>query len=130
MATFQVDSWEPTFPDPRPANWVAFVCRAGQCDVLSNRPLSPAQCTQLAGWLDRYPPREPADQASYVYLGLANRWLPLLPDGQTSQRGVTGVGSGIGLGEPEGAVASTVAQVLAAAVKQLHPSNGSDRDSE
>lgn len=128
MATSPVDSWAPTFPVPDPAHWVAFVSRTGRCEVLSDQPLGREECTQLARWLDRYSPREQDTQASYVYLGLAYDWPPLVPDGRTSQGGVSGVGSGIGLGEPEGAVASTLVRVLASAIDALDPGEDSDRD--
>ena len=125
MATSRADSWAPTFPDPEPAHWVAFAGRVGGCVVLSDQALGPLECTQLAEWLTRHQPREPDAEASYVYLGLASGCWPLLPDGRTSPGGVTGVGSGVGLGEPEAATASTVANLVATAVIALNAAESS-----
>lgn len=124
MATSPVDSWAPTFPDPDPAHWVAFAARAYGCVVLADQALGLEERTQLATWIARHQPREPDAEASYIYLGLASGCWPLLPDGRTSQGGVTGVGSGVGLGEPKGATQSTVADLLAAAVRALNADNG------
>lgn len=124
MATSPADSWAPTFPDPGPAHWVAFAGRAVGCAVLSDQVLGPSEGAQLAAWLTRYQPREPAAEASYVYLGLASGCWPLIPDGRTSPTGVTGIGSGVGLGEPEAATASTVADIVASAVIALNAGEG------
>lgn len=119
MATFPADSWTPTFPPPGPAHWVAFAHRPDGCEVLSDRPLLGQERLELADWLARYAPREPEAEASYIYIGMAEAWSPLAPDGQTSKGGVTGVGSGVGMGEPGRAVASTVAQLCSLAVEAL-----------
>ena len=126
MATSPAGSWKPAFPDPSPAHWVALISRPGRCEVVADHPLSRDESGQLARWLSRHAPREPDAQASYVYLGLAPGWLPLAPDGQTSAGGVTGVGSGIGFGEPDGADASTVARICDLAIKVLEQSANSD----
>lgn len=130
MATSPADSWAPTFPDPGPAHWVAFAGRAGGCVVLSDQVLGPSERSQLAEWLTRHQPREPDAEASYVYLGLASGCWPLLPDGLTSPGGVTGVGSGVGLGEPEAATASTVASLVASAVIALNADENSATESK
>lgn len=119
MATFRAGKWTPTFPHPEPAHWTVFVATESGCTVLSDQPLSNRERQDLGHWLTNYSPREPSAEASYVYLGMSESWSPLAPNGQTSELGVTGVGSGIGMGEPGGATASTVADICSMAREAL-----------
>ncbi|MFT4295545.1 MAG: hypothetical protein QM582_09045 [Micropruina sp.] len=111
MGSFRVGKWSPVFGDLTPPHWVALVCKGQSCDILSDYPLSNQEVEQLADWLVLHAPREADSEASYVYMGLADHWAPLLPDGQCSPHGVTGVGAGIEVGEPPGATASTEGRI-------------------
>jgi hypothetical protein len=116
----QVDSWQPTFPDPQPAHWLC-VAAAGPDEVriLSDLALDDAQREWLARWLETHNPREPDAEASYVYVGLAPDWSSRSPDGVAAPDAVTGLGWGIGFGEPGGAVPSTVAKIIRLAGETL-----------
>jgi hypothetical protein len=110
------DSWRPTFPDPEPAHWIcAVAAHAGEARILSDLTLDDGRRAWAARWLELHAPREPEAEASYVYVGLAPDWTARSPDGRATAEGVTGLGWGIGFGEPPGAGRSTVAELIRAA---------------
>lgn len=112
--------WEPVFPDPQPAHWVAFVNTLKPAlTVLSDSPIDAHSRGWLAAWLARYAVAEPSLPASYVYLGLAATWIDADPDGHVSPHAVTGVGSGEGFGEPAGAASSTMGSIVSRSVAEL-----------
>ena len=123
---FPVVDWRPVFPDSEPPAWVAFVARADDSvGILSNAELPAASRRWLAEWLWHYAPRQPDLPASYVYLALGDAQPSGVPDGKTTANGVRGTGSGASFGEPPGASASTVAEILRRAISGLERSQNS-----
>jgi hypothetical protein len=109
----QVASWRPKFPDPQPSHWLAVVATgADQATIVSDVGLDESQREWLARWLQAHNPREPEAEASYIYIGLGPNWSSHTADGMAAPDSVTGVGWGIGFGEPEGASRSTVEEIL------------------
>lgn len=111
MDSYRVDKWRPTFPSAVPPHWVAFVSRGASAEVASDVPLRDSERIGLRSWLSKRTPRHGGDEASYIYFGLSEDWCPLGPGGVCLPEGVVGEGSGIGMGEPEGAVPATVAEL-------------------
>lgn len=116
MAMSPVDSWQPTFPDPQPAHWICVASAGpGEVRVLSDVTLNREQRAWIARWLENHEPRDPDSEASYIYMGLAPDWSGQSPDGVPRPEGVTGLGWGLDFGEPPGARASTVAEIIGSA---------------
>jgi hypothetical protein len=111
--------WTPVFPGSRPARWVALVWTSNGLRVLSEGVVTPAERAWLAGWLSAFRPSRPELAASYVYLGLAERWTTTAPDGVTRPGGVIGAGSGEGFGAPPNAIANNIQAIIDAAIDLL-----------
>jgi hypothetical protein len=120
MAMSQGGNWHPVFPDENPPAWMAFVALpGGGVKVLSSIDFPRSSLLWLAQWLRSYRPRQPLASTSYVYLALGGTEFLGPADGMTSPDGVRGVGGGEGYGEPPGAVASTVADIISRAATEL-----------
>lgn len=119
MDTFPTGKWRPVFPDPGPAHWIAFVAINDGLLLLSDAELDSRGRAWLSRWLSAHLPREPDVEASYVYLGLGSEWSKFSPDGLVSSSGVTGIGSGVGFGEPPGASPSRVSAIVRQAIVEL-----------
>lgn len=115
----QVAKWEPVFPEPQPAHWVALVNTTTGVHVVADVTLQHEEREWLACWLSNYGVADPGLSASYLYLGLAVAWSGGSPDGRTWPLGVTGIGSGEGFGEPPGAVSSVIGDIVAQSVEVL-----------
>ncbi len=113
------DGWSPVFPTPEPLHWVAFVDTGSRVALRSDIDLDAPARRWLASWLAKHEAREPDLDASYIYVGLGHEWAVSDPDGRTTDHGVTGVGSGLGFGEPAGAVTSRVSSILERAIVAL-----------
>ncbi len=112
IALSQGDYWIPSFPPPHPECWVTFARTTGTVNRLSNMTLSAGDEGWLATWLSHHTAPGLNEEASYIYMALHADWRRQRPDGQTQPRGVIGLGSGLGSGEPPASVPSTVAHII------------------
>lgn len=87
--------------------------------ISSDVPLGPAERSWLSRWLSAHKQGEPEVEASYVYLGMARDWSNGPPNGRISPEAVIGAGSGIGFGEPPGAIESTVGTIWRGSIDAL-----------
>ena len=119
MVSSPGDDWKPVFPEPRPRHWVAFAHTHSGIASLSDLQIDEPDREWLATWLSRHRTREPDEEASYIFLGLGPDWRRLTPDGAVSTQGVTGLGSGMGFGEPADAEPSNVDAIVRLAYAYL-----------
>ncbi len=118
VAVSTEDEWEPVFAGPSPRYWIVFARTAAGVSQFSNVVLSADDKKWLASWLSEHP-REPDEEASYIYLGLNPGWRRGDPDGTVQADAVTGLGSGMYFAEPPGSVPSTIMEIIVLARRLL-----------
>jgi hypothetical protein len=96
-----------------------------EATIVSDVRLDDVQREWLARWLQAHKPREPDVEASHFYVGLAPNWSSHSPDGVAAPDAVTGLGCGIGFGEPDGASPSTIEEILRLGREALRRGTGS-----
>lgn len=113
MATSPAGEWSPVFPGDTPPHWAALVSTSMGVLLLRDA-LSPQSADEwLHLWFCHFTPGV-ADrgEASYLYVGLSDRYWVTAADGLKRSSAVIGVGTGAHFGEPPDAVASTVERIL------------------